>query len=162
MPLTSSSLSSPSPPWQLRWKRPRLDVVVDDCSSNDVDNNSSSAKTNDDKHNSNRIRDHWIPISTSSIVLTRYEARTVLDGLGVSQRQRDDEPDVTTTTRRGDKDTGVKFSEKGEKNYEDSTKVGSHRNENTIGDEKKVSVIEGFFKSIFQPDRGAGNNNDNQ
>ena len=110
MPLTSS----PSPPWQLRWKRPRLDVVVDDCSSYD-DNNNSSAETNDDKHN-NRIRDHWIPISTSSIVLTRYEARTVLDGLGVNLRQRDDEPDVTRTHRR-DKDAGVvKFREKGEKN----------------------------------------------
>ena len=159
MPLTTSSLSSPSPPWQLRWKRPRLDVVVDDCSSNDVDNNSSSAE-NDDKNN--RIRDHWIPISTSSIVLTRYEARTVLDGLGVSRRRRDDDNPDVTTTRRGDKDTGVvKFSEKGEKNDEDSTHVGSHRNKNgTIADEKKISVIEGFFKSIFQPDRGA--NNDNQ
>jgi hypothetical protein len=83
--------------------------------------------------------------------------------LGVNLRQRDDEPDVTRTHRR-DKDTGgVKFREKGEKNDANSTNVESQRNENTVADEKKVSVIEGFFKSIFQPDRGgAGNNNDNQ
>jgi hypothetical protein len=41
------------PPWQVRWKRPRLDLVSID----------------------GKVGEDWIPISSSSVVLTRDEAR---------------------------------------------------------------------------------------
>jgi hypothetical protein len=60
------------PPWQVKWKRPRLDRVVLGIDS--PDNNDECAC--DDFFEDNR--DDWIPISSSSVALTRNEARMAI------------------------------------------------------------------------------------
>ena len=82
----AASSSSPLPPWQIRWKRPQFDNVIlgidDPSCSDDVVNNNND---NDDGYYEdikvdkvNEIKSNWIPISNSSVVLTRKEAKTVI------------------------------------------------------------------------------------
>lgn len=60
------------PPWQVKWKRPRLDRVA--LGIDAPDNTDDCVRIDFFEDN----RDDWIPISSSSVVLTRNEARSAI------------------------------------------------------------------------------------
>lgn len=62
------------PPWQLRWKRPQFDNAILGISS-DGDSSSNDTEYEDIP---NEIKPNWKPISSSSVVLTRREAKTAI------------------------------------------------------------------------------------
>lgn len=67
MPLDQSSQTTHPPPWQVRWKRPRLDSVT--LGFNDEDGEPCEYEDIEEA-----IQEDWVPISCASIVLTRDEA----------------------------------------------------------------------------------------
>lgn len=69
------------PPWQVRWKRPRLDRVV-----SGIDASGEDSEKNVYEEIENSIRDDWVPISCASVVLTRDEARRAI--LELQKRDR--------------------------------------------------------------------------
>ena len=70
------------PPWQVKWKRPRLDTVQlgfePDDDDDDGDGDHDDAAASECEELINELKDDWVPVSCSSVVLTRDEARRAL------------------------------------------------------------------------------------
>ena len=133
----AASSSSPLPPWQIRWKRPQFDNVVlgiDDpsCSDDVVNNNVNNdcKNINNDGYYEdikvdkvNEIKSNWIPISNSSVVLTRKEAKTVI--LELYKR------DKLLIRRRCSKQTSQQHNDQSENNISVREEGTTPKNNNT-------------------------------
>lgn len=86
-----NSAENHSTPWQVKWKRPRLDRVV-------LGFDAYGEHSGDEEQHYERVKesihDDWVPVSCASVVLTRDEARKALveldrrDRLLVTKRVR--------------------------------------------------------------------------
>lgn len=90
----TTSTAVVNPPWQVKWKRPQWDDVVlgidldenDTPNDNQLDTDALDPDATDTASNNNtkngNVRDglnkNWTPVSSSSIVLTRREARMAI------------------------------------------------------------------------------------
>lgn len=79
MPSVESPQLTHPPPWQVHWKRPRLDSV--DLGFHDEDGEKCEYEDIE-----NAIRYDWVPISCASVVLTRDEARRAIFELDKQDR----------------------------------------------------------------------------
>ena len=92
--VSASTRDAPTPPWQVRWKRPRWDRVAAGRDGDDDDDDGGDGQSSVDDDDNDRggggvfdssdfddIRGHWTPVSVSSIALTRDEARAAVAGL---------------------------------------------------------------------------------
>ena len=61
------------PPWQLKWKRPRLDTAQLGFEQDDANGDAGEWE-----EIINDVKDDWVPVSCASVVLTRDEARKAL------------------------------------------------------------------------------------
>ena len=189
----AASSSSPLPPWQIRWKRPQFDNVVlgiDDpsCSDDVVNNNVNNdcKNINNDGYYEdikvdkvNEIKSNWIPISNSSVVLTRKEAKTVIlelykrDKLLIRRRrcsnqtsQQHNDPsennisvggEVTTPKNNNTKKTIISIPHDDELVAVAAASTTNNNNEEGTTPKSTTSKKSWWFKSITSP---GGNNND--
>eukprot|EP00986_Skeletonema_menzelii_P019047 scaffold27055_cov155-Skeletonema_menzelii.AAC.12 len=122
----ASAPAAPShPPWQVRWKRPQWERVQagitdpDHDSSYDGDDSHNNIRSSSTSHENfefqnddiqtNDLDPNWIPISSSSITLTRREAHAAIlelrrrDKLLIRRRRRRTTPeDIISPTTEGD------------------------------------------------------------
>eukprot|EP00984_Skeletonema_dohrnii_P023217 scaffold12289_cov125-Skeletonema_dohrnii-CCMP3373.AAC.1 len=112
---SASAPTAPShPPWQVRWKRPQWEHVqvgitdpdLDSSDGDDSYNNiRSSSHENFESNYENKLDPSWIPISSSSITLTRKEAHAAIlelrrrDKLLIRRRRK--------TTKQNDITSGI-------------------------------------------------------
>ena len=73
--LPSNSPENHPTPWQVKWKRPRLDRVVLGFDAYGEGGGDKEPYYEEVKES---IHDDWVPVSCASVVLTRDEARKAL------------------------------------------------------------------------------------
>ena len=169
---------SPSVPWQVRWKRPQFNKVIVgidedtsiDCnttSSNDIKNS-----TNDDLYEElqvDEINKQWTPISNSSIVLTRKEAKTVIyelskrDKLLIRRRKRKGAHDVNNhLSSANDGKSSSGYEKVTPKNKNTKSSVSRRESAGTTlpvnNDKTSKSSMSNWFKSITSPSSYTNNN----
>ena len=178
---------SPTVPWQVRWKRPQFNKVIvgiDEDASFDCNNTSSNdikCSTNDDllykELQVDEINKQWIPISNSSIVLTRKEAKTVIyelskrDKLLIRRRKRKGAHDVNNNNNLSSANYGnvgceLSNNEKvtpKNKNTKSSVNrgvaaAGTTQLVNNNDKTSKSSSMSNWFKSITSPSNTNNNN----
>ena len=175
---------SPTVPWQVRWKRPQFNKVIvgiedtslgcNNTSSNDIKNCDIDLY---EELQVDEINKQWVPISNSSIVLTRKEAQTVInelskrDKLLIRRRKRKGTHDVNNNLSSANDGKSSKGSDyvlsnnekvtPKNKNTESSVNRRSAAGSNLpVNNDKtsKSTSMSNWFKSITSPSNTNNNN----